>query len=342
MTTKLEILKAGPAMTVQDLGRVGRLSQGLTRGGAMDRLAVYEAAALLSQPITPALEMVGVGGEFKANRDLRFALTGAPMTATIDGTPIEWNGSHRLAAGCVLKIGGVKSGTVGYLTLGGGFDTPEIMGAQSAHLIAGIGAVLVEGQFLSICDDTGQKVDQMIVPDDRFQTGVINFTKSFQTELFEAKELQRFVETTFVKDARSNRQGARMAADGKGYASSGGLKVVSEIIVPGDIQIAGDGAPYVLMCESQSTGGYPRIGTVVPSDIPKVAQAQIGTKLQFRLLSREQAIEYERREQASWQNIGRRVVQRVRDPHSIPELLSYTLVSGAISATDCPLLGGKE
>ncbi len=339
MTPALEILDAGPAMTLQDLGRAGQLASGLTRGGAMDRLALHEAAALLSQPIKAALEMVGLGGTFKASADTRIALTGAPMAATIDKEPVSWHGSHLLPAGSVLMIGGVKSGAIGYLSVGGGFASPETMGARSAHLVAGIGSTCVAGQTLLLGRDMGGNTDMVLHPDNRFTGGEIGITTSIQTHLFGEPELERFVKTTFVRDARANRQGIRMNPDCTGFSAAGALKVVSEIIVPGDIQITGDGAPYVLMCESQSTGGYPRIATVLPSDIPRVAQTPLGAGLRFRLYSFQEAVAREAKARAEVARLRTRVVSRVREPHTIADLLAYTLVSGVVSATDDPFEG---
>ena len=53
MSRALIIHRAGPGVTVQDMGRPGYLAFGLSRGGAADRLALYEGAALLGQPETP-------------------------------------------------------------------------------------------------------------------------------------------------------------------------------------------------------------------------------------------------------------------------------------------------
>ena len=87
MSRALDILACGPGVSVQDLGRTGYLAQGLSRGGAVDGLALHEGAALLGQPVGAALEMAGFGGRFRATEPLRIALTGAPMRATIDLGP---------------------------------------------------------------------------------------------------------------------------------------------------------------------------------------------------------------------------------------------------------------
>ena len=90
MSAHLTILRAGPGLTVQDLGRPGYLDMGLSRGGAVDRLALAEGAALLGQADSlAAVEMAGMGGEFQADQDLRIALTGARMRAQIDGATRE-------------------------------------------------------------------------------------------------------------------------------------------------------------------------------------------------------------------------------------------------------------
>ncbi|MEL7262806.1 MAG: urea amidolyase, partial [Pseudomonadota bacterium] len=114
--TALHVHQVGPGVAVQDLGRPGYLAKGLTRGGAADLLAVREGAALLRQsPELAVLEMAGTGGTFEADADMVIALTGAVMTASIDGSAVVWNASHMLPAGAPLVIGPTRAGPYGYL-----------------------------------------------------------------------------------------------------------------------------------------------------------------------------------------------------------------------------------
>jgi len=339
MTALLEVLDAGPAVTVQDLGRTGYVAQGLTTGGAMDRRALFEAAALLDQPITAALEMIGMGGAFRSSHATRIALTGAPMGATCDDAPLDWHGTHDLPAGATLRIGGVRAGAIGYLSFAGGIATPSIMGAQSAHLAAGLGNILKAGQTLPLKGDPGGPSNRVIAPEARFHGGEIGVVTSLQSSLFGEETLSRFVQTRFRRDARANRQGIRMDPEGTGFAAEGGLRVVSELIVTGDIQITGDGAPYVLMCESQTTGGYPRIATVLPSDLPRVAQAPLGSEITFRLFPVADALQREATARAEIQRLRALVKPRFRDPASMPDLLAYDLISGAVDAGADPFSG---
>ncbi len=337
MTAHLTITAAGPAMSVQDLGRTGYRAVGLTVGGAADRRALYEGAALLGQSAdSAAIEMAGSGGSFVSDADVRFALTGASMAAKLDGEPLVWNASHLLPKGSTLTVGGAQAGTYGYLHIGGGIATPVVMGARSSHLAGGIGKLLATGDVLPIGKDTRKDVSNTLPADPRFSGGVVRMVASAQTADFASETVSRFTSTAFQRDPRGNRMGVRMAMDGDGFAMESGLSIVSEVVVPGDIQIAGDGSPYVLMYECQTTGGYPRIGTVLPCDMPRVAQAQAGAELRFEMLDLQDAIGVQARALNELKALRAAVTPLVRDPAEIRDLLSYQLIGGAVSAQANP------
>ena len=135
MNAHMNILGAGPAITVQDLGRPGHIATGLSRGGAADRLALFEAAALLgSTQVLAGLEMAGMGGKFSFSSPTRIALTGAPMQAQLDGSPLRWHASHWVQPGQVLSIASAQKGVYGYLTPAGGITTPKVLQSRAAHL----------------------------------------------------------------------------------------------------------------------------------------------------------------------------------------------------------------
>lgn len=328
----LEILQVGPGVTVQDDGRPGYMALGLSRGGAADRQALAEGAALLRQPVGTALELAGFGGRFRVDTPCRIALTGAPMRATLAGAPLAWNASHALPAGAVLEIGGALQGVYGYLTVGGGFDLPKELGARSVHLNAGLGRLLEAGDSLPLTPDTGRDIGLTLDPVDRFGGGVLRVLPSLQTGMFPEETRARFVEERFTRDSRGNRMGIRLKPEGEGYGLTEGQSIVSEVITPGDIQIPGDGAPYVLLYECQTTGGYPRIGTVIPADLPRVAQAAPGAELRFRFVSRDEALEAEAAFRRGLESIAVRPL--VRDPADMPDLLSYELIGGVTAGEE--------
>lgn len=336
MSRALVVHRAGPGVTVQDMGRPGYLGFGVSRGGAADTLALAEGAALLGQPVThAALEMAGIGGEFEATEPVRIALTGAPMRASLEDARIAWNASHLLPPGARLSVGAAEHGTYGYLHVGGGFATPVLLGARSAHLAAGLGGVIRAGDRLPVGQDhepgrTGYRLE----PEPRFDGGTIRVVPSLQTAFFASSERDRFEATTFHRDVRGNRMGVRLIPEGDGFQSEAGLSVLSEVIVPGDIQITGDGTPFVLLSECQTTGGYPRIGSVLPEDLPRVAQAQAGAVLRFRFITIEDGVEAERRGHARRAGLRASAKPLIRAPETIADLLSYQLVSGVTAGDD--------
>ncbi|MEO0634561.1 MAG: biotin-dependent carboxyltransferase family protein [Pseudomonadota bacterium] len=329
MSRALMVKSAGPGLTVQDTGRPGYLTFGLSRSGAADMQAVAEGAALLGQETACAvLEMASMGGTFEAVVDMRIALTGAPMRATLAGAPLAWNASHLLPAGSELSIGPALEGVYGYLSVGGGFATASMLGSRSAHLAGGLHGAVAAGTELPVGPDPRTEVNQTLPVEPRFNGGTIRIVASAQTDLFSPAERTRFTETSFKRDTRANRMGARLLTDGAGFAAAEGLTILSEAIVPGDIQITGDGTPFVLLSESQTTGGYPRIGSVLPSDLGRVAQAPAGATLRFSFVDLEDAVAIERAARAVRDTLSQRVVPLVRDPRKMRDLLSHQMISG--------------
>ncbi len=329
----LVIKRIGPMASLQDMGRPGYLKQGLSRGGAADRLALAEGAALLGQDVgLAALEMAGTGGEFEATGALCIALTGAPMSATIDDAPVAWHASHCLQAGQRLSIGAAKSGVYGYLHLSGGIEATEFLGSRSAHLLAGIGQTVQAGEHLKSGAKGTGLAGLVLDVADRFSGGTVRVVPSVQTDLFDKEVLQRFQDTDFRRGPRANRMGVEMLSDGGGFTASGQLHILSEMIVPGDIQMTGDGLPFVLLPECQTTGGYPRIATVIPCDLPLAAQTPAGAPVRFEFVTMEQALVAQAGYEEMLSKLQKSCRPAIRDVADIGDLLSYQLVGGAISA----------
>ncbi len=342
MSAHLTFHQGGAAISVQDAGRPGYMEFGLSRGGAADLPALAEGAALLGQSEKlAALEMAGMGGVFSASAPLRIALTGAPMRAALEGRILRWNAAHRLEAGQKLHIGAAEKGIYGYLHIGGGLATPIQLGSRSAHLAAGLGKYLPPDSRLPVGPDPDKNMAGLFLPapQSRFEGGEVRIIASAQTARFDPATLARFEATRFIRSPQGNRQGVRLGYEGAGFTARDQLDTVSEFMISGDIQMTGDGTPYVLLPECQTTGGYPRIGTVIPQDLPIVAQAAPGTPLRFRFIPAQEA-------RANWQSLAqmqaraRRAARPLlRDPRSMPDLLSYQLISGVTAGTELDING---
>lgn len=319
--------KAGPAISIQDLGRAGGLGQGLSRGGAADRLGFMDGAVLFDQARScAAIEMPGLGGTFSFTEPTRFALSGARMRAMLDGALIEWNASHLALPGMRLEIGAAEEGVYGYLHFGGGLMTDEELGGRGFHRIAGLGKLTQAGDTLPVGADTHLDAPPMRLPARPKGSGPLRVMPGPQSDLFSNEMRTKFEATSFVRSPRANRQGVRLDHDGAPFTSEGQLTLVSDFICEGDIQMTGDGTPFVLLAECQTMGGYPRIGTVVPVDLPRVAQAVSGEILTMQFISTEEAEKLWQSDEAYMKSRSNAKTPRIRDPREMADLLSYELV----------------
>ena len=325
----LVVENAGPAVSVQDAGRPGGMGMGLSRSGAVDRDGYLAAVALAQAPLgAAAIEMAGFGGRFRFETACRFALAGATMRATLDGATLLWNAAHKAEAGSVLEIGAAENGVYGYLLPGCGISTDEELGGRGYHRIAGLGQPVAASHRLPFAQSPN--LPPMKLAMRAAETGPIRVMPGPQTALFDEGALNRFAATEFTRSARANRQGVRLDQDGPSFTAGSQLQQVSDFIAEGDIQMTGDGTPYVLLADCQTMGGYPRIGTVLPCDLPRIAQSLPGARIRFRFVTVEEA-------EALWQSDTARLAQfrsgitpLVRDPREIPDLLSYDLIGKPI------------
>lgn len=344
MTTQAQsaliVHSISPGASIQDAGRPHLRNMGISRGGAMDWLALCEGAALLDHPAPlNALEMSGAGGTFEASCDTVIALSGAPMVAQLDGVTLAWNASHLLRAGARLYLGKSLGGSFSYLSVRGGFAEPMTLGAQSAHFAAGLGRHIRAGDRLTIAPQENTASIARIAGrglrvSDRFQGGVCRIVESFQSDMFSPQTRARFCDTVFRRNPRANRMGARLDFDGARFEHNCEHSIVSDVVRGGDIQIAGDGTPYALLAESQTTGGYPRIGTVIPSDLPKLVQTPANGSIRFQFVDLETALLAESASRAQVKKLRASCHPIVRSPHDIADLLAYQLISGVTAGRE--------
>ena len=68
-----------------------------------------------------------------------------------------------------------------------------------------------------------------------------------------------------------------------------GHNIVSDGTVNGSIQVPGNGQPIVLMPDRGTSGGYPKIATVISADFGRFAQIPAGRAFRFRAVSMAEA-----------------------------------------------------
>jgi allophanate hydrolase subunit 2 len=82
-----------------------------------------------------------------------------------------------------------------------------------------------------------------------------------------------------------------MRLDGPLLRHRRGWDIISDAIATGSIQVPGSGQPIVLLADHQTTGGYPKIATVISADLPRIGRCRPGDPLRFVSVELEAAEE---------------------------------------------------
>jgi biotin-dependent carboxylase-like uncharacterized protein len=288
--SKLVISAIGPASSVQDGGRFGAQRYGLQPSGAMDRLGLAAANCLLGNAtFAPGVEIGPYGATFNA-RDgaVRVALSGTPRSADISGRAVAWNTSATIAAGETLKLGMARGGCFSYLAIEGGIAGEPMFGSLSVNARAGLGSPyprpLQAGDELQAMAASGAAEQRIDLAAE--MVGPIRVVMGPQDDEFgDSKSL--FLGSEWKISATSDRMGYRL--EGPVIKHLHGHNIVSDGTVNGSIQVPGNGQPIVLMSDRGTSGGYPKIATVITADFGRFAQIPAGTGFRFKAISMAEA-----------------------------------------------------
>ena len=122
--------------------------------------------------------------------------------------------------------------------------------------------------------------------------------------------------------------------DARAFAK--GYNIVSDGIAPGSIQVPGNGLPIVLLADRQTTGGYPKIATVISADMPALGRMTPGAKIAFEAVDIEAAEAAARQLAADIAGMAQRIAPRAARLRrsTLAELLGENLVSGVVDARE--------
>ena len=292
MNQALRILSPGPGATIQDLGRFHAYHLGVPASGALDDYAHRVANWLVGNASTCAtLEMAMIGACIEILGEADIAVTGARMNLRINGEPARQWASLRVRPGDRLELGFAENGCRSFLAVTGGIDVPEVLGSRSTYVggkIGGfMGRVLVSGDILPrgegpVLDRSRSLPWIPLYP----ETLVLRAIAGPHDQFFRQAQ-ERFFASTFRVTNQSNRMGCRLSGPPVERDPEAPASIVSEPVVPGNIQIPADGQPIILLKE-QTIGGYTCIATVVTADLWRIAQVKPGDTVKFTPVSLEE------------------------------------------------------
>lgn len=298
----MKILAINGMASLQDLGRFGHRTHGIGVNGAMDGWALQAGNALLKNPPnTAAIELTLGSLTVEFDQPTTFCLMGAMYEATLDGTPVANGWRVQAKTGQVLTLARAVSGMHLYLCVQGGFDISPILHSTSTNIKAAFGGY--QGRFLQAGDNLPSHQGELLpaigitpipdflssfVKDINSKTHYIRILPNSEYDAFTPDSQNVFTSQPWKLLSSSNRMGYRLQGDKLELNEP--LQMNSHGVDVGMIQVPPQGQPIVLMADTQTTGGYPKITTVIKADIGKMAQIRFGQSCQFVLVTLEQAL----------------------------------------------------
>ncbi|MFB4167791.1 biotin-dependent carboxyltransferase family protein [Virgibacillus sp. JSM 102003] len=284
------VIKPGVLTTFQDLGRTGYQKYGVPVSGAMDTFALQIANILVgNQRSLACLEVTLVGPhlEMTAPDPITVALTGAGLEPKINDKPIEMWKTFRMEKGDRLRFGKHQSGVRAYIAVAGGFDAPVFFGSQSTDVKSGFGRSLVNDDSIYGYPSKAKSGIGITNPPIYLKSVEVSVIEGPHTDFFTKQGLYNFFNSSHTINANSNRMGYRLKSEPITHENY--TEMWSDAVPFGGIQVPSNGSPIILMADRQTTGGYPRIGTVISTDLPKIAQLVPQGEIRFTPITIEEA-----------------------------------------------------
>jgi antagonist of KipI len=285
--TSLLVESPGLLTTVQDLGRQGYGPLGVSPSGAADSVGLRLGNLLVgNDPGAAALEMTLMGGSFLLPEGASIALTGADFAPTVNGKPLEMWASHHVEAGARLCLAATRDYARCYLAVSGGIRVPKFLGSASTHLLSGLGGfqgrALCRGDVLQI-GRSAKRIPQRRIS----QTALfalkprkkLRVTDGPQSASFSEDTKHAFFRTRFRVSEQSDRLGVRL--EGAKLTTDGPADMITEGVPLGAVQITPSGQPIILGVDQQTTGGYPKIASIISADFHRLGQLRPRDEIRF-------------------------------------------------------------
>ncbi|SFR42864.1 biotin-dependent carboxyltransferase family protein [Litoreibacter janthinus] len=289
----LRVIHAGPLVSIQDGGRFGHMRFGVSASGPMDRSGFAVANTALGQRAGATGIEVSLGGLVLECRHgaVSIAVAGGGFAVDFAGTKSGSWTVQTLHQGERLSIRGGAWGSWAYLAFAGDLKSQNWLGHSATHSMSGFGGgALKAGQDLEIEDAETRDDRSGDIPCPAFAKpdGTARVVIGPQDQHFSPVSVETFLSTPYKLTDAFDRMGVRLS--GPVLELSEALSIPSEPILRGSVQVSGDGVPTVLLADHQTTGGYPKIATVISADLDRLSQMRAQGTIRFAAITPEEAI----------------------------------------------------
>ncbi len=292
-----EVIKAGLLSTIVAGERTGFRYLGIGPCGAMDHFAMVVSNYLAGNSDAAAvLEINFPAPEFLFEKDHLICVTGKGFRIYINDENFSPWKPLLVKKGSTLKLKKIETGSRAYLAVHGGWKSQEWLGSFTTHLSVKAGGYsgrpLKKGDILE-ANEIHQPIDKVKALPWEISKNELNkiytssnevrIITSIETDWLSSESKEKFLTSEFKITNHSNRMGYRL--EGEKLEVDEPIELVSSPVDFGTIQLLPDGNLIILMADHQTTGGYPRIASVIKSDLSKLAQMNPNDKVNFKLIT---------------------------------------------------------
>jgi antagonist of KipI len=251
-----------------------------------------------------ALEITLTGPELVADDEVACVVTGAEFDVTAGGRRTRAGEPFVVRGGERIHFGVRLSGARAVLAVSGGIRVAPVFGSRATSLSSRMGPFggrpLKVGDVLPVARTPYLTTRSAGRPLQATTGGArVRVMLGPHQSRFPASSLRTFCSSRFVVTPESNRMGYRLA--GPSLDLAGGADILSDATPMGSVQVPASGHPILLMADRQTTGGYPKIATVITADLPLAGQLAPGDWIEFEPCSRATALEALRHRTAALQ-----------------------------------------
>lgn len=289
------------AATLQSTARTGYRSMGIGSSGAMDIFALKVANYLTGNDSNAAvIEINFPAPEILFFQNAFISITGANFGASVNDNAVPNWTLLFIKKNSILHFKKPVNGARAYIAVQDGWHASEWLGNCSTHLKATAGGhngrVLQKEDVIDFspantsleqCKIFSWHISETELDKIYQPKNSIRFIKGVEWDLLEDESKKIFETKDFVISEQSDRMGYRLT--GQSLLLNQPTELISSPVDTGTVQLLPDGNCIVLMADHQTTGGYPRIASVIKADLPKLAQAGAGSVINFTAVSLEEA-----------------------------------------------------
>ncbi|MBX2845124.1 MAG: biotin-dependent carboxyltransferase family protein [Saprospiraceae bacterium] len=300
-----KVLQSGITTTIQDGGRIGYRAQGMPQSGAVDAVSFQLANWLVGNRLSAAVLEIPMGNlELIFQEACQIGFTGGIGELLVNDTYTDFNRTITIVPGDRVQLGALHTGNYAYLSISGGWAGHEFLSSVSTHLASGVGGLkrkLEAGDELEVSSGQRSLIPERKVPE-HLQVKIdlerpIRFIAGPEFDRLSSNAQRALIQDNFHISSQSNRMGIRLTSH-EGLILRPQKAMISCPVTLGTIQLPPNGQPIILLNDSQSIGGYARIGKIIDVDLGYLVQQPAGTAISLKETTLENALRLLKHQQA--------------------------------------------